>query len=932
MDREELLRNLVSKLGELAPLVELWNKGFGWVCSTAGSEISRLRSVEDDVQKLQRTFFRAQSLLSDAEDRRYIVDESVKGWLLELKAVAFDADDLLDRYRTLLDVAKLAKDGDSRKRKRFWFGSVGPDLGLLQRRSIGIEVAKIQDRLKEIADGRNNLQLKPSDGSRRAKSSPDSVPPSAVACFDRSNVVGRAKDCERIVGALTKECETVPSVIPIYGVAGVGKTALAQLVFDHFCEKDRGENHPNPKRPPGDDKGKGPAVAVGDDEYFDLKIWVSLPKGCDVITATKEIVDDITKNTCNDRSLNILHHRLKELLDGKKFLLVLDNFWAEDYSFWDTLRAPLRYGAKGSKVLITTRSKVVSSRMTTQPVLPLEGLNESDCWALLRGVAFPHPEETVVSNLEEIGRKIVSRCQGSPLAAKSLGAILYDENDEEVWESIHQEMWALEENNNEILSRLMISYRHLTYPLKQCFAYCSLFPNGYEFDKDEVVQMWIAEGLVQRNGPRKPEAIGGRYFDRLLWGSFFERSHKQKYRMPSLIHDLARLVSKNELLIVEDGVLHDPPGRPRYASLFHPKLSTVTLEKLYAYERLRTLRSYGESKVGQVPKDLFFKLKWLRLLDLSNSDIEELPDSVGDLLLLRYLGLRGTGIRRLPESVSNLYNLKTLELSDCDELTELPKGTSKLVNLRHLGLHLDWEKDADLNSMPPGIGRLTSLQTLSRFTVTAGSECNIGELKDLNLKGELCISKLENMADAGDAGAANLMGKKYIRKLALRWTAQPLQTSADENRRRNPHEQVADRLRPHRNLEHLWIVNYPGRTFPNWMDDRSLWKLETMRLSGCVGCERFPSLGRLPRLKKLHVEKMDRLRNLGNILGFPTLEVLTIRNMLILEKLFEVEAGEIPTLRELNLVCCPKLRELIPLPSTTIKLEISDCELLNSAS
>ncbi|URE08292.1 NB-ARC domain [Musa troglodytarum] len=903
MDWQQLLSNLVSKLDYLVSRFDLWSKGFGWVYSMAESEISHLRSLEDDVQKLQRTYCRIQSLLSDAEDRRHIVDESVNGWLLELKAVAFDADDLLDRHRTLRDVAKLARGGDSRKRKRFWFGSGGSHLGLLQYRSIGTEVAKLQDRLKEIADVRKNLQLKPSDGSRRAKSSPDSVPQSAVACFDRSNVVGRAEDCKRIVGALTTECETVPSVIPIYGVAGVGKTALAQLVFDHFSEKDRGGNHPNPKRPSGDDKGKGPSVAVGDDEYVDLKIWVSLPKDCDVITATKEIVDDITKKTCNDRSLNILHHRLKELLDGKKFLLVLDNFWAEDCGFWDTLRAPLRYGAKGSKVLITTRSKVVSSRMTTQSVPPLEGLCESDCWALLRGLAFPHCEETVDPNLEEIGRKIVSRCQGSPLAAKSLGAILYEETDEEVWESIRQEMWALEENNNEILSRLMISYRHLDYPLKQCFAYCSLFPNGYEFDEDEVVQMWIAEGLVQRIGTRKLEAIGGRYFDRLLWGSFFERSHKQKYRMPSLIHDLARLVSKNELLIVEDGVLHDPPGQPRYASLFHPKQCPVTLEKLYAYERLRTLRLYGEPKVGQVPKDLFLKLKWLRLLDLSNSDIEELPDSVGGLLLLRYLGLRGTGIRRLPESVSNLYNLKTLELSECDQLSELPKGTSKLVNLRHLRLHLDWEKDADLNSMPPGIGRLTSLQTLSRFTVTAD----------------------------GDAGVANLMGKKYIRKLALRWTAQPLQISADENRRTNTHEQVADRLRPHTNLQHLWIVNYPGRTFPNWMDDRSFCKLETMRLSGCVECERFPSLGRLPGLKKLHVEKMDRLRNLGNILGFPTLEVLTIRNMLILEKLFEVAAGEIPTLRELNLFSCPRLRELIPLPPTTM-LEISECERLNSAS
>ncbi|WOL12571.1 disease resistance protein RGA3 [Canna indica] len=967
MDRLEFLGKIASFLG----IPELGRKLVEWACSKVWTEVGLIRGLEGEVEKLRRTTRRIQHLLADAEDRRNIEDELVKRWLYELKVVFFNADDLLDRYQTLLQVSKLAKNKgtSSLKRKR--------SLSISERHSMGGEIVNLQERLNEIDASKKKLHLKPSDGKRRDQGPKDFVSPPASAFCDKSSVVGRNEQLNSIVKALKAEYEKHLPVIPIYGVPGVGKTTLAQFVFNYFAENKKGRHSTNPKlldkSMPGDDinrcfenngegtslnptfprdgKEKRPVVddhdkhqlenngegtsfipepvqdgkgkkamdqgVFGEDKHFEMKIWASLPKGCDAIRATKEIIEWITKKKCNFSSLNILQHHLKGHVEGKKFLLVLDNFWAEDSSFWDSLRLPLLAGAKGSKVLITTRNEVVWRGMDTQDVIHLEGLEYDDCWKLLQDLAFPQSTGIVNEDLKEIGLEIVSRCQGSPLATKSLSTILYEKLDLEIWESIRDEMWALKEHGNEILPSLMISYHHLNFQMKQCFAYCSVFPNDYEFDKDELVQMWIAEGLVERNGMRRLEAIGSRYFDYLQWRLFFETSSKSnhKYRMPSLIHDLARVISKNELLIMKDNELHDPPEEPRYASLSHQKQDGVAFEKLHDYARLRTLKLCTEfsAHVGQVPEDLFEKLKCLRVLDFSNSDIEKLPDSIGDLIHLRYLGLTATRIKELPETVSCLYNLRTLELSKCSNLLSLPKGISNLVNLTHLGLRLDWNKFNDLNSMPPGIHHLTSLQTLSRFTVTTEVNCNIGELRDLNIRGELCISKLENIVDADDAGTANLMGKKYIDKMMLRWTDG---TSSNALA-------VISKLRPHKNLKCLWILNYPGRTFPMWLEEPSFSNLETLRLSCSGECERFPSITLLPRLKDLHVERMKGVKSLGNMRGFPSLETLTVEDMTDLDMLFESDASNMPKLRQIMIYRCPKLPNQLDLPPG-IKLRRDD--------
>ncbi|XP_072976243.1 putative disease resistance protein RGA3 [Typha angustifolia] len=930
------LKNVLYKA---ATIPILSDKVADLVLSRFRDEVSLLRGLKEDIERLKRQARRIRNLLTDAEENRQIEDESVMHWLRELKGVAFDADELIDRYQTHLLVSKQTNGDPSRKRKRSWLEF---DVKLLKRRKIATQIADLDQRLKEIADSRQNFRWRSEDG-RRSESSQRQRLSRSAACNQGTRIVGRAEEKKEIVQRLTCDLGIVAPALPIYGVAGIGKTTLARLVY-HDTQ------------------------VMG---YFDLMIWVCLSGCSDVSIATKLIIEAITSKRCDHLSLDILQSRLAEHLCKNKFLLVLDDFWLENYQFWEVLWVPLLAGKIESKVLITTRNESILRRMThLLPPFRLMGLEESDCWLLLQDRAFQEGKCDEHENLVEIGKRIVQKFEGSPMAAKSIGGLLYDCEEEEEWANILNEIIVLEQAKNDILPSLQISYHHLPFDLKQCFAYCSIFPSGYEFNKDEVVRLWMAEGLIQLNGRSRLEATGSRHFDYLLLESFIERSgyqKQEKFRMPRLMYDLARFTSEHVLLSGNQVTSNVEPAQARYATLFCQNNEKLAFEKIYQYENLRTLKICGEFclRLKQVPKELFCKLRCLRVLDLNHSEIVVLPGSVGDLIHLRYLGLSNTRIRRLPESVSDLFNLQTLDLnhseieelpvsvgdlthlrylglsntrikrlpesvsdlcnlqtlmlSECYELVELPEKLSNLVNLRHLDLHLDWERVTDLTSMPHGINKLTSLRTLSRFIVNSDSNCNLHELKDLNLKGELCILKLENVVDVENVKESRLNGKQYINNLMLRWS---------DGTCTNDSEGIMEWLRPPKKLKYLRIDNYPGRRFPAWIEDQSFSDLDTVRLSYCKNCG-LPLLGKLPQLKNLHVEGMHEVRSI-ELVGFQSLETLILCDMPNLTRCVDTEEGEIHKLHALSILRCPMLCELSHLPTTLAKLEIKSCQSLSS--
>ncbi|WOK93641.1 hypothetical protein Cni_G02341 [Canna indica] len=880
----------------------------------AFSSVDAFLSVKADLENLSSTAQRIRSQLNDAEEIRVITDESVRGWLSDLKDVALEIDDLVNEFQTrqnILELERVPLPDGSRKRKRPW-DSLPCRTFLLSLRT-SRKIKEIQGKFDEIRKKREDFQFREHEAVRRQQDREEEqiLPPSG-SLSGNPLVLGLDEQKNKILTLLTEGSGgTGVTVIAIVGPGGIGKTSLARLVF--YDEQ------------------------VKRSSFF--KIWVGVSSGFTVERVTKEIIEAITGKRSDSLSLDLLQLQLQKLLAERKFLLVLDGLWSENHLYWETLQAPLMNGEVGSSVLITARNQLVLAYMRPSTTIELNGLGSDESWSLFCNYAFKTQDGDPPTNLQQIGRQIVNRCQGSPLAIVFIGGHLYSKRVEE-WNNILRDIRDPQDTTHSVLDTLKVSYSYLPLFLKKCFAFCSIFPSGYEFDMEELVRLWVAVGLVKSSYCRTEEYIGYKYFKYLLWRSFFQKSdgcyhdRRQKYKMPGLIHELAesvlaQSVYSHECLRIENDETHFESEKALYACSVSKQFSTF--QKIYQHKRLRAfiLLSQNLSLTRQVLDDHFHNLSCLRVLDLRKNELSELPDSICNLIHLRYLNLYGTKIKRLPESMCDLYNLLYLEVGDCNSLEELPKGMFKLTNLRYLGLHLDWERYRDnwpdLIGMPPGIGRLTDLQVLSRFSVS--SESGLAELRELKLQGEICISKLENVVDARDAQKANLSDKEHIESLMLRWTTSPDTSSQDIT----VAEEVIEQLSPHSNLKYLWIDKYNGARFPSWLEDDSL-NLETLRLSNCERCDKLPPLGMLKKLKYLYLEGLHAVESVdslfGSSSGFPLLEKLSISNMNNLEKGFEIVQGGMPYLKELVLSECPKLHELPQVPNLLEICNITNCPIL----
>ena len=172
-------------------------------------------------------------------------------------------------------------------------------------------------------------------------------------------------------------------------------------------------------------------------------------------------------------------------------------------------------------------------------------------------MAFGEGQDTIDPDIEAIGMDIVEKCQGVPLAIKTIGRILYFKTTKVEWLDIkNNELTDVTQPKNGLLPVLKLSYDHLPSYLKCCFAYCSLFPKNYLIDKSTLIQLWIAQGFIQSPEKNKElEDIANKYFMDLHWRSFFQEVEKDegintKFKMHDLIHDLALSVSRSECALV----------------------------------------------------------------------------------------------------------------------------------------------------------------------------------------------------------------------------------------------------------------------------------------------------------------------------------------------------------------------------------------------
>ncbi|XP_021813003.1 putative disease resistance RPP13-like protein 1 [Prunus avium] len=875
---------------------------FDKIGSSEFVDLFRRKKLDESlVKKLEITLLSLNAVLNDAEEKQFL-NSYVKEWLDKLQDAVFDADDLLDEINAEVLRCKVEAEFQTVTNKVWNFLPTFLDHNY---QGMNGRIHKLLERLEHLAKQKDFLGLR--EGVVGGKTSQRTPTTSLV---DESCVYGRDGDKEKLMNLLLSDeaSNKDVSVITIVGMGGVGKTTLAQLLYN-------------------DGKVK---------EHFNLRTWAYVSEDFDVTRVTKTLLESVSSKAYDNKDLSFLQVELGQQIKGKKFLFVLDDRWNENYGDLRVLQRPFASGASGSWVIVTTRNESVAALMRTVPIHFLEQLSDEDCWLLLSKHAFENGNSSARLDLEEVGKKIASKCNGLPLAAETLGGLLRFNTNYEEWNSIlNSNIWELHPEKCNTIPALRLSYHYLPTHLKRCFAYCSIFPKGYEFQKEDIVLLWLAESLIpQAESEKRMEELMKKYFDDLLSRSFFQRSRNENFTMHDLINDLAMSVSRESCLRWEGGESHEVLKRVRHLSYARGQFDCAAkFEPLYEVKHLRTFlplrrKHFLHYVSKRVLHELVPSLLCLRVLKLSEyGNIGELPNSIGNLIHLRYLDLSDTAIKRLPSTVCTLYSLHTLLLSYCSSLIELPTDMRKLINLRHLDC-----SGTQIKEMPVQMGRLKSLRTLTTFVVGKSTGSTIGELGELsNLGGKLSILKLNNVVDGRDALQANLKNKKDLKELELAWD------SEDANHSEKVRD-VLDKLQPCMNLEKLTVKLYGGTSFPNWLGDSAFNKMKVMHLEGCHYCFELPPLGQLPALKELFICKMKFLRTLGpEFCGkpfqpFQSLEKLEFEEMAEWEEWVPSGTGgpDFPRLQELILEQCPKLRGSLPcdLPCLN-ELSVKGCGVLH---
>ncbi|KAG4977429.1 hypothetical protein JHK86_036903 [Glycine max] len=407
--------------------------------------------------------------------------------------------------------------------------------------------------------------------------------------------------------------------------------------------------------------------------------------------------------------------------------------------------------------------------------------------------------------------------------------------------------------------------------------------------------------------------------------------------MHDLLNDLAKYVCGDICFRLEDDQVTNIPKTTRHFSVASNYVKCFDgFRTLYNAERLRTFMSsseemsfhyYNRWQCKMSTDELFSKFKFLRVLSLSGySNLTEAPDSVGNLKYLHSLDLSNTDIEKLPESTCSLYNLQILKLNGCRHLKELPSNLHKLTDLHRLELI-----DTEVRKVPAHLGKLKYLQVLmSSFNVGKSREFSIQQLGELNLHGSLSIRQLQNVENPSDALAVDLKNKTHLVELELEWDSD--WNPDDSTKERD----VIENLQPSKHLEKLTMSNYGGKQFPRWLFNNSLLRVVSLTLKNCKGFLCLPPLGRLPSLKELSIEGLDGIVSINadffgsSSCSFTSLESLEFSDMKEWEE-WECKGvtGAFPRLQRLSIMRCPKLKGHLPEQLCHLNyLEISGCEQL----
>ncbi|KAK3220152.1 hypothetical protein Dsin_014122 [Dipteronia sinensis] len=428
-------------------------------------EVRLVVGVDEEVKKLTSNFQAIESVLEDAECKQ-VKEKAVGDWLEKLKDVSYDIEDVLDEWNTAIQKLRIMEAENASKlvTKVCYLMSCFRfcNRRVVIRHDIAVKIKELNKTLDDIALEKNRFQLRSIRGMREVERQ------ITTSNVDITKIHGRDHYTKEITNYLLSESSNGPISLPIIsivGLGGIGKTTFARLVFnDHEVTA-----------------------------HFNIKIWVCVSDPFDEIRIGKAILESLRDAAPNVNEFESVLKNIHESIKDKKFLLVLDDVWTEDSNKWEQFKNSLKYGSKGSRILVTTRKMNVAKVMGSTNFIEVGMLSDDKCWSLFSQISFYGRNTEECKKLEDVGRSIVKKCNGLPLGVKTLGGLLRFKKTIEEWQNVlDNEMWELEEVENMIFTPLLLSYFDLPSQLKRCFLYCAIFPKDFIIEKNHLIKLWMA--------------------------------------------------------------------------------------------------------------------------------------------------------------------------------------------------------------------------------------------------------------------------------------------------------------------------------------------------------------------------------------------------------------------------------------------------------
>ncbi|KAL5855021.1 hypothetical protein ACOSQ4_004823 [Xanthoceras sorbifolium] len=649
-------------------------------------EVVFLRGVESEAKWLKEELSTMRRFLKQAEEKQF-EDPTLRSWVSDVGELAHDIEDVFDKFDYKVDVkASVLKnvdakasddDGETTKEccgciKLFDKGKKkGKQMEDLH--NMGKKMVDLHNMGKEIEEFKKRID----DLSRRRQTY--GIQDSCNIGEDQRNALRRLREVrratnfaaeEKVVGfddearnLVAKLLDKDPRrfVISIFGMGGLGKTTIAKKLY-----------HNNGVRM----------------KFQKCCAWVTVSQDYTIRDLLLRIAKSFGFQTIQIEDLEKMDEQelgqfLRQSLQGHTYLAVIDDVWYKET--WQILKRILPDNENGSRVIITTRIEDVAkhSDERTRPH-QLRKLTLEESWHLFCEKVAQNLNED--EELKKLGKKMVEKCDGLPLAIVVLGEVLSTKEAHE-WRLGHKNIWQhLRGGSIEISYLFSLSFDSLPYQLKQCFLYLCRFPKDYKINVEKLIYLLVADGLIQQDEEHTMEEMAKHYLDELINRSLIQVGEIFSWMIATCqVHDLLRDFAIEKARDLNFVYVYDESKH----SNISPSISSCLQQAIY----FGTERSLWLEKCCQHMRSLFLihpreqlvlmcsKFISLRVLDIDLKDnYKNEPcrpaNEIGKLIHLRYLGLRGQQLY-VTSSILNLRRLQTLVV---ERLFEVSNYRMKLVS------------------------------------------------------------------------------------------------------------------------------------------------------------------------------------------------------------------------------------------------------------